>query len=59
MLGTSNLTFFIKTSNIEKYENSRCHSKNRVLSVYDKTLNTHIISPNLLLPNVNYFLKTR
>ena len=46
MLGTSNLSFFIKTSNIKKCENRRCHSKNRVLSVYDKTLDTNIILPN-------------
>ena len=46
MLGTSNLSFFIKTSNILKFENKRCHSENRVLSVYDKTLYTHIILPN-------------
>ena len=43
MLGTSNLSLSIKTSNIWKGENRRCHSKNRVISVYDKTLNTHII----------------
>ena len=46
MLGTSNLSFIIKTSNTYECENRRCHSKNRVLSVYDKTLNTHIISAN-------------
>ena len=47
MLGTSNLSLFIKTSNIWKCENRRWHSKNRVLCVYDKTLNTHIYAPNM------------
>ena len=46
MLGTSNLSFFVKTNNIKKCENRRCHSEKLVLSVYDKTLYTHIFSPD-------------
>ena len=36
--------FFIKTNNIWKCENRRCHSEKRDLSFTTKTLNTHIIS---------------
>ena len=31
MSGTSNLSFFIKTSNIKKCENRRCHTEKVVL----------------------------
>ena len=46
MLGTSNLSFFIKTSNISNCENRRCHPKKGILSVNDKSLNNYINSPN-------------
>ena len=46
MMGTSNLSFLSKLVINRSVKIDVATLKKRVLSVYDKTLNTHIISPD-------------